>query len=312
MRYFDLHCDTILGCLRKDIPLRDNEMHINLKKAEAFDTYVQCFAVFVFDSLQGKPAFETFGKAADRFTEEVEKNSDMLEQCRAPGDLARIEKEHKHGGILTIESGTALGGDLDNIEDLKRRGVRMCTLTWNGANELGSGIGAEEDSGLTDFGREAVRRFEEAGIFVDVSHASPKLFWNVQAIAKKPIIASHSNAKAVCGHARNLTDEQFAAIRDSKGLVGLNYYNAFLNDKPEEASMEDVLRHAEHFLALGGEDVLAMGGDMDGSDLPEDMADGLASIPRLYELFLRHYSEELTDKLFYGNAARVFQGNGLI
>lgn len=312
MRYFDLHCDTMLACTHKEIPLRENELHISLKKAEDIETYVQCYAVFLPDKFRGPEAFDFFCKVADRFSLEMERNSDVVAQCRDSGDLGRTEKQKKHGGVLTVESGAALGGSLENIEDWKRRGVRMCTLTWNGATELGSGILSPEDSGITPFGREAVRKFEEAGIFVDISHASPKLFWDVAEIAKKPLIASHSNAKAVCGHARNLTDQQFEAIKKSGGLVGLNYYTEFLNDEPEKASMEDILRHAEHFLALGGENVLALGGDMDGSTLPEDMADGLGAIPRLYELFLRHYPEELTDRIFYGNAARCFQENGML
>ena len=108
-----------------------------------------------------------------------------------------------------------------------------------------------------------------------------------------------------------LTKEQFEAIRHSGGLVGLNFFTAFLNDQPEKASMEDVLRHAEYFLSLGGEDALAMGGDWDGAALPQDMP-GLKAIPALYELFLRHYPESLVEKLFYGNAARLFQEQNLL
>ena len=93
--------------------------------------------------------------------------------------------------------------------------------------------------------------------------------------------------------------------------MGLNFYTAFLNDKPERASMEDVLRHAEYFLALGGEDALAMGGDWDGAELPPDMP-GLSAIPALYELFLRHYPEPVVEKLFYGNAARLFRQENLL
>lgn len=109
---------------------------------------------------------------------------------------------------------------------------------------------------------------EAAGILIDLSHASPELFWDVAAMAEKPLVASHSNAKKLCGHPRNLTDEQFEAIRHSGGVVGLNFFRAFLNDQPEKASMWDVLRHAEHFLSMGGEDALAMGGDWDGARLP--------------------------------------------
>lgn len=312
MRYFDLHCDTILACAHKDIPLRDNSMHISLKKAEPFETYVQCFAVFLPDSVRGPEAFEFFSKAADRLALETEQNDDVLTFCREPGDLQKAEKAGKHGAVLTIESAAALGGKLENIQSFKDRGVKMCTLTWNGENEVGRGILAEGKTGITPFGREVVKGFEKAGIIVDISHASPELFWDVAEMAQKPLAASHSNSKEVCNHPRNLTDEQFLAIKRSGGLVGLNFYNAFLNNEPEKASMEDLLRHAEHFLSLGGENTLAMGSDFDGSDMPEDMKDGLSAVPRLYELFLRHYPQELIDRIFYGNAARFFKENELL
>lgn len=309
MRYFDLHCDTMLTCQHKNIPLRDNDLHISMKKAEAIDNFVQCYAVFLHDSLRGAEAVDCFDRVADRLRKEIEENSDVLSFCRAPGDLEKLPAGGRHGAILTVESAAALGGSLDNLEDWKRRGVKMCTLTWSGENELGRGVLAPGTSGLTEFGREVVAAFEKAGVLVDISHASPELFWDVAELAKRPLVASHSNAKKICGHPRNLTDEQFAAILRTDGLVGLNFYDAFLNDEEDKAGMEDILRHAEHFLSLGGEDHLAMGGDMDGSTMPKDMKDGLAAIPRLYELFLRHYSQTVTDKIFYDNAAGFFQKN---
>lgn len=312
MRYFDLHCDTMTECCHKDIPLRENELHISLRKASVLDGFVQCYAVWIPDTLRGEEAFHWFCQVAERFCLETEQNQDLLLPCKNPGELRQAETEGKYGAVLTVESGAALGGKLENIQALKNLGVKMCTLTWNGENELGRGVGASGSGGLTAFGRNVIREFEAAGIIADLSHASPELFWDVAEEAKKPLVASHSNAWRVCKHRRNLTDEQFMAIKASGGLVGLNFYTAFLREEPEKASMEDLLRHAEHFLSLGGEDTLAMGGDMDGSSLPEDMADGLSAIPRLYELFLRHYPEALVAKLFYENAAGFFQNNGLL
>ncbi len=312
MKYFDLHCDTITLCLYKDTPLKENGLHVSLKKAEAIETYVQCYAVFIPDKFRGDEAFRFFQRAADRLDMEIQRNSDCLAVLREPGDLLKAEAGKKHGAVLTIESGAALGGKLENIQELKRRGVRMCTLTWNGANELGQGLFAEEKTGLTEFGRQAVKEFEDAGIIVDISHASPELFWDVAEIAERPLVASHSNSKSVCSFPRNLTDKQFARIRDSGGLVGLNFCPDFLNNEGGKASMQDVLRHAEHFLSLGGENTLAIGSDFDGTELPADMRDGLGAIPSLYELFLRHYPRELTDNIFYGNAARFFSENDLL
>ncbi len=313
MRYFDLHCDTMTECSLKGFSLRQNELHVNLEKAKVLDSFVQCYAVWIPDTLRGQEAFDRFCQVAGKLQKETAENQDVLMQCKEPADLQKMENDRLHGAILTVENGAALGGKLENIALWKEWGVKMCTLTWNGENELGRGVGADGTYGLSGFGREAMRKMEEAGILVDISHASPELFWDVVKEAKKPLVASHSNAQALCRHPRNLTDGQFAAVKASGGLVGLNFYTAFLNDVPERSSMEDILRHAEHFLSLGGEDVLAMGGDMDGSTLPEDMADGLGAIPRLYELFLRHnYSESLLEKIFYGNAAGFFQRNGLL
>ena len=308
MRYFDLHCDTMTECALKDIPLRENGLHVSLKTVESWERYVQCYAVWIPDDLRGESAWQRFLQVARRFSEEVEKNSDCLSPLRNPGDLDQLKR---HGAILTVESGAALGGKLEHIQDFQKLGVRMCTLTWNGATEIGRGVMAPGNTGLTPFGRQAVKEMEAAGILIDLSHASPELFWDVAAMAEKPLVASHSNAKKLCGHPRNLTDEQFEAIRQSGGVVGLNFFRAFLNDQPERASMWDVLRHAEHFLSMGGEDALAMGGDWDGARLPEDMP-GLASIPALYELFLKHYPQTLVDKIFYENAARLFQRQELL
>lgn len=312
MRVFDLHCDTMAVIEGKDLSLAANDLHIDLKRARALETYAQCYAVFVPDKLRGREAIDYVERVAARFAREMAENEAVIALCKAPGDLARAEAAGKHAGILTVESAAGLGGDLETVCRWQQLGVRMCTLTWNGENELGRGVLAPGDAGLTDFGRRAVRAFEDAGILVDVSHASPELFWDVVKIARKPLVASHSNAKAVCGHPRNLTREQFLAIRDSGWLVGLNYYDAFLNDDPARAGMEDLVRHAAYFLSLGGEDVLALGGDMDGSQLPEDMADGLGAMPRLYQLFVRAFGETVTDKIFYGNAARVFRAENLI
>lgn len=311
MRYFDLHCDTMTECAVKDIPLRENALHVSLEQVKDWEHYVQCYAVWLPDDLRGEAAWQRFLQVAERFAREVGENAGSLEQLRGPGDLDRLERQGRHGAILTVESGAVLGGKLERVQECKRLGVRMCTLTWNGSTELGRGVMAPGSTGLTEFGRQAVKAMEKAGILIDISHASPELFWDVAEIAVKPLVASHSNAKAVCGHPRNLEKEQFEAIRDSGGLVGLNFYTAFLNDKPERASMEDVLRHAEYFLALGGEDTLAMGGDWDGAELPPDMP-GLSAIPALYELFLRHYPEPVVEKLFYGNAARLFRQENLL
>ncbi len=313
MRYFDLHCDTITECYNHDVPLKKNDLHVDLERAEAFETYAQCYAVWIPDSIHGEEAFQRFCQVAKRFSLEVERNAGGLKQCSQPGDLTGAQAAGKHCAVLTVENASALGGRLENIKELARLGVKLCTLTWNGENELGRGVRAPGNTGLTSFGKQAVSELERHGILIDLSHASPALFDDAAEIAQRPLVATHSNAQAVCGHPRNLTDRQFMAIRDSGGLVGLNFLSYFLNDDSTKACLEDVLRHAEHFLSLGGEDVLAMGADWDGGAPKDFPLSGIQGMGELYELFLRHgYSEELTDKIFYRNAAEFFERENML
>ncbi len=303
MDYFDLHCDTMTECTLKGVGISKNQLHVDLQRATSFSHYTQCFAAWIPDGLSGEAAFQRFTAVADCLEEKICQNKEKMVyrgEIAVPNCLQ---------AVLTVENAAALGGKLRNIPRLKERGVKAITLTWNGENELGRGVLAPGAGGLTDFGKKAVPLLEEAEIVLDLSHASPELFWDVLRLAKRPLIASHSNAKAICSHPRNLTDEQFLAIKASGGLVGLNFYRTFLNDAPSEASMEDILRHAEHFLSLGGEDTLAIGSDFDGAQLPGDM-EGLQSVVLLRELFLKHnYGEEFVQKLFWQNASRFFQEN---
>lgn len=311
MRYFDLHCDTMTECFLHDKHIEENDLHIDCQRAAVFDAYVQCYAVWMPDTLHGDEAFRRFCHVADRFTAEVHRSGQTMSQCHAPGDLG--ENYGRHCAVLTVENASALGGRLENISEFSRRGVKICSLTWNGCNELGRGVRAPGEAGLTPFGHQVVEALERERIVVDLSHASPEMFYDVASIAKRPIAATHSNAKKICGSARNLTDEQFGYIRASGGIVGLNLYRGFLNDEPDKASMEDVLRHAEHFLSLGGEDTLAIGADWDGGAKEDFPVSGLEDIPELIELFLRHnYSETLVDKIFYKNAADFFISQDLL
>lgn len=311
MRYFDLHCDTMTECYVNDRHIESNALHIDCNRAAQFDTYVQCYAVWMPDSLHGDKAFQRFLHVAERFSAEIRSTNQTMCQCKAPGDL-ELSSNH-HYAILTVENATALGGKIENVAEFARLGVKLCSLTWNGENELGRGGRAAGEGGITSFGRQVVEELERNHIIIDVSHASPELFFDVVSIANNPIVATHSNAKSICHSARNLTDEQFFIIRESGGLVGLNLYKGFLNDEQSKACMDDVLRHAEHFLSLGGEDTLAIGADWDGGAKEDFVASGIEEIPELIELFLRHnYSESLTDKIFFKNAADFFKRENLL
>lgn len=312
MKYFDLHCDTIGECYKQDKLLYENDLHVDIRRAGVLDSYVQCYAAFIPDSLSGDAAFFYFCTLAKRMQEEIERNKDTLVQCRKQGDLALLRKTGKYGAVFTVENGNALGGKLENVSVLREYGVKMMTLTWNGENEIGGGARASGKKGLTQFGKDVLLRLEENDIVADVSHAGERLFADVLSLAKRPVVASHSCAKALCRHPRNLTDRQFLQIKEKKGLVGINFYPPFLAGNSEKVTAFDIFRHAEHFLSLGGEEVVCMGSDFDGAEMPKEIR-GIQSIPALYELFLqKNYPETLVKKIFFGNAADFYQRNNYL
>lgn len=305
MRYFDLHCDTISECYLQKQPLYRNNLHLSLSQGKIFSAWIQCFAVWIPDQLRGKEAMCYFKNVYQTFLREYNANDAIMMRCIKNEDFIEAEQNGKCGAVLTIEGGAVLAGDLANIPYLSSCGVRMLTLTWNGTCEFGDGAMVENPKGLTAFGKAAIPELEKHNIVVDISHASEPLFYDVAAIAKKPLVASHSNAKRECNHPRNLTDEQFTIIKKSGGLVGINFHPPFL-EADGLATVDDIVRHVEYFLSLGGEDVLAIGSDFDGADLPGGMT-GVAGISAIFERFLQlGYSETLLDKIFYKNANKFF------
>ncbi len=305
MKFFDLHCDTIGECCAQGQSLYRNHLHLDLCRGEDFSAWTQCFAVWIPDTLRGRQALGYFQKVYQTYLTECEINKSRLTLCRAKEDFLQAESAGTCAAVLTVEGGAVLAGDLANIPYLASCGVRMLTLTWNGTCELGDGAMTAHPQGLTAFGKQAVPLLEQHGIAVDISHGSEPLFYNAAAIAKKPLVASHSNAKAVCGHPRNLTNEQIQIIAQSGGLIGLNFHPPFLKETGA-AEVDDVVAHAEHMLSLGACSALAIGSDFDGADLPRGIR-GIESIHAVFERFLQlGYSETLLNRIFYENAQNFF------
>ena len=300
MKLFDLHCDTLYRAYMEKSTLFNDNFHISFGKSGDIKPYMQCMAIWIPDGYRGENAENLFRGCVEKLHEQL-KDTNII-QCKTKSDLESVTDT---GVILTVESGAALGGKLKNIAKYAELGVRMMTLTWNGTNELGDGVGVENSQGLSEFGKMAVKELEKHKIVPDISHASERLFYDVAEIAEGPLVASHSNAKKLCSHKRNLSDEQFAIIKKSGGIVGLNFCVDFLNDHAKKSSMNDVLRMAEYFLSQGGEKCIAMGGDFDGADVPKDL-NGIEKMADLYGIFLKHYSESVVEDIFFNNAFEFF------
>ena len=307
MKLFDLHCDTISRCREKSLPLRNNqELSISLEKAQGYQNWAQVFAICVPEAYKKNNPYSQFIAQRDFFALQIEKNADCAVFVRSKEDFLEAEQTGKCAAFLGIEGALVLEGRPERIGEVKQMGVRVITLTWNFRNEIACGIGEERDTGMTKIGVQCVQEMAKQGIVIDVSHLSVRSFDDLLQATDVPFIASHSNLKRLCGHRRNLSDEQFREIVRRKGLVGVNFYPEFLENDSSKASIDSIIKHIETMLELGGEEVVAIGSDFDGASMPSDLQH-IGDVEKLYERLLqRGYSEELVQNLFYNNARRVF------
>lgn len=298
---FDLHCDTtnelILGK-----SLRKNEVHIDLERAAQLSGYAQCFACFTTNSNVRNPV-EVFEKKMMALIREVEANYDLITQVYSADDIEQNQLEGKMSAILTIEGPAGFGYDPALLEDLYKIGFRMSTLGWNEKNPLTGSC--KTGGGLSDLGREYVKEAQRLGMIVDVSHISDEGFWDVMDITQAPIIASHSNSRAVCEHCRNLTDDMFHAICTTGGVAGINLFPDFLGGN----TLDKACDHVFHFLEMDPDGKhVALGGDLDGIDVLPDDFSGVQDYTVLAEkLISRGISEALVSNIFWNNAMEVFK-----
>ena len=302
MSLFDLHCDTLYEAYRNGFSLHVNPLHIDLTRGRRYAPWCQVFAVWVPDSLQGERAFPFCRNVLEFAKAEAAAHKSGITLVSDKDDFENACNGDACVGILAVENGAAIGGKISRIYELAALGVRVMTLTWNGENEWGYGCDCDKSKGLKPFGKEALPALESAGIVVDVSHLNEAGFWDVASLATKPFMAGHSLSAAVHPHRRNLTNRQFQEVMQRGGLVGL----CFCKDHLGEPSFERVRRHAEHFLSLGGENTVALGGDLDGTVLPPEWR-GMAVYEQLADyLAQKGWSDALIERVFYKNAANFF------
>lgn len=308
MKLFDGHCDTLLGLLGnpKSGPLPvgslyENDLHVDLKRGLKMDAYAQTFALFGFREMGFRDVFDAL---YGRFMAETEACAEHMCFCRSRSDALIAAEAGKVAAFLSIEGAEVIDCRPQKLEEAAEKGVRGFGICWNRANEITGTNAQEPDRGLSEKGKELVKLALALGMVPDVSHLSDPGFWDVERLADSPFIASHSNARAVHDHPRNLTDDMFRAIRDHGGTAGLNLYSLFLGE--EKVTVETVLRHIDHFLDLGGEKTLAIGGDLDGCEsLPEGIC-GIQDVHLVRDaLAERGYEEALLDDIFYNNLMRV-------
>lgn len=300
MRLFDLHCDTLgLGYYAGE-SIAHNSGCVSLSEGAALERWFQTFAAFIPENAEN-PEAVCFGllDTADRWEQEHPERFSVLRCSGHPRPIAACV------ALLSVENGGALAATADPIDRLADRGVQMLSLTWNGDNGWASGCLGDSGRGLTGCGIAAVRQMDALRILPDVSHLNERGFWQLLEETDQPVLATHSNAAAVCPHPRNLTDDQFRAVQERGGLVGLNLYAPHLGVTNGADFAAVFAAHWQHFLDLGGEHTVCLGSDFDG--MPRPSVGGVSGLPTLYaQLETMGYDRPLLDGLFYDNARRFF------
>lgn len=290
--YYDAHCDTLtrfrdLGSSRKT--------HLDLQRLGKLAPAAQVYALW---AAPGTDTPKTFQRLMKRLESQLEKHRDIASLCTNVAQADAAAAAGRVAVFVAVEGSALLGCSVAGLMEARRRGVRLVTLCWNKDNRV-CGAAFDSGSGLKEDGCRFVEACWNAGVAVDLSHASEQTFWDVLAIARRPVICTHSNAKALCDHPRNLTDDQIRAMVANNGCVGLNFCPDFLGG---ERSIETIVDHAEHFLALGAAKNLCLGTDFDGiTDLPGGIT-GVQDMPGLYEAMLRRgLAESTVQDIFCGN-----------
>ena len=342
MKIIDMHCDTISELADRGGELRENNGQLDLKRMRESGYLLQNFALFVdigkcapwadwgqmpangrerSGAELGAPTpWERVCTLYEVYRRELEKNKDRIAPVLCYEDILKNEACGKLSALLTVEEGAVCGGSPERLRELYDMGVRMLTLTWNYRNELGwpatcrslgqSRGDGDAAHGLTETGRSFVTEMERLGMIPDVSHLSDAGFDDVWECTKKPFVASHSNARAVCPSLRNLTDDRIRRLAERGGCMGLNYYDRFLVDggsEDPEVLWEAVVRQARHITAVGGMEVLGLGSDFDG--IPVNPAiPGVEALPLLWDrLKTAGFTESQLDGIFRENVLRVYR-----
>lgn len=303
MNYFDCHADTLT-----EIPLSENLMHntccLDLERVRRFTShYTQIFAVWMDQEkvLQSRVSAEdAFQEAYQRSMRLMLEQSAYLKWCQNADDMKEAHAQGKAAVFLAVEDVSVMGSLAGQIREL---GFRFAMLTWNYENAFGCGAVTDQSKGLTKEGREMAKQLLDQQMILDISHLSDQGVEDLFQLTDQPVIASHSNVREVCNHPRNLKKEQIQELIRRKGLIGMNFYQEFVARRPK---LTDLLRHMDIVLKMGGEDVLVLGGDLDGckNQLVQGIK-GVQSIPDLKDAMEREgFGSSVIEKVFWKNAER--------
>ena len=332
MKVVDMHCDTIgaiSGKRSKGIVcnLRKNDLHLDINKMEQGNYLMQNFAMFI-DFRRYKNTYKTLLEMIECYDKEISDNGDKIAKVLKYEDIVVNEANGKISSLLTLEEGGAIEGSLENLQHIYKRGIRMITLNWNYPNGIGYPnvkinvdkkgeiIGKpdftkpDKNNGLTSWGFELLEAMEYLGIIPDVSHLSDAGFYDVLKHSKKPFVASHSNARSICNHVRNMDDEMIKQLAHKGGVMGINFCADFISSEKNGytfGTISDTIEHIKYIRNIAGIDCIGLGSDYDGIPGNIEMKD-CSYIPMLADELLKHkFTYDEVEKIFFKNVLRLYK-----
>ncbi|MGY0692068.1 dipeptidase [Virgibacillus sp. FSP13] len=300
MKLIDTHCDVLLKLQMakrgqaydmEPLSFKDStQLDSNLQRLKQGNVMVQFFAIFIHPDVPSDEKWQHALEQIDLFYSEVLGKNSEMKHIKKWDDLDNL-KDDEIGAVLTLEGADAFGNDLMKLRHLYRLGVLSIGLTWNNANLCADGAEEPRGGGLTLLGKEVVTYNNEHRVFTDVSHATVKGFWDIIELADYPI-ASHSNARAICDHPRNLYDDQIKAMFEKNGLIHVVFHPLFTSGNEQNATITDLLKHIDHLCSLGGVKQIGFGSDFDGISSYIKGLENAANYQNVINELLKHYTED--------------------
>jgi len=315
----DTHSDTLGATVPRgrepprNLSQRSETGKIDIPRLIEGGVTCQAFGMYTGSIPDNPLALKTALQMVDSFYRTEEENKDRFIQVKSCDEIMKAKEAGKVGGMLTIEGAEPLMGDLGLLRIFHKLGVRIVSFTWNWRTEFADGLSAARTGGkLTQKGLEAMEEMRRLGIVLDVSHITDACFWDIVENTKVPFIASHSNCRALCDTARNLTDDMLRALADKGGVTGMNYLGGFVVPQGKIAAgyqptVEDLVDHIDHIVKVVGPDYVSLGSDFDGGGGLVGLED-TSKVPNITRVLVkRGYSDEDIKKILGGNHLRVFK-----
>lgn len=311
MRIIDMHCDTLIEGWRKpERSFYDGETSINLKLLKENGSLLQFFAMYLSrNEMKTMDPYDILKGIYGYYQTQMEKYRDIIRPVYSAQDVLENEKNGLLSSLLTVEDGVFIDGKIERVQEVYDMGVRLVTLMWNFENSVGFPCSDDPEAhlkGLKPFGIEVVEKMNELGMIIDVSHMSEGGFYDVAKHSKKPFVASHSCARALCNHRRNLTDDQLRTLGNAGGIAGVNFECSFLKEGSNRATYDQIIEHLLYMKDKAGIDSVGFGSDFDGIDDNGELVN-YSGFTTLLERMEGKFTYDEIDKICRENALRVIK-----